>query len=208
MVAVKLLRRENVIHKRRYDESAPRYLGHDMHEDGAAEIAANIYWSAHPHDNLMVAREVLCNDQWIYLILDMCDQGDAFTFAMQDPYASQFNELKVKGICAQLVRGVQHCHSHNIAHQDVSLENFMCTADRTEGADTRFVLSDFGQARFIFRDPVSGSSLPYNPLLSPGKLNYQSNEVFYRNHPTRKKNSPLHLIFFQRYSSHEFKCLT
>ena len=56
----------------------------------------------------------------------------------------QLSEKQIKDIFKQMLESMQYCHSQNIVHRDVKLENFLIDTD--EDGELIVKLSDFGIA--------------------------------------------------------------
>lgn len=65
-------------------------------------------------------------DAYVALVYPM-HMYDLFTFLLTD--TQPFSESKAKPIFRQLVRCVNHLHSHGYIHLDLKPENFMCTTE-------------------------------------------------------------------------------
>jgi serine/threonine protein kinase len=101
-----------------------------------------------------------------HLILNYEERGDLFNeLSLKGPLEFSMAQDFFRGIC----KGLAHMHSHNIVHQDLSLENVLI------GAGGHVVLADFGLAAF------QGSKRP--ECKGCGKAFYMSPEMVQQNYP-------------------------
>lgn len=80
----------------------------------------------------------------LYWILSLMEGGDfsQYLFGIGRPLVS----AEARSIFRQLVTAVAYCHSMNIIHRDIKLENLLVAEATSEVQDCRIVLSDFGLA--------------------------------------------------------------
>lgn len=97
--------------------------------------------------------------------MEYCPRGDLFSYLVARPDSRMTNHEALH-VVLHLARGLQHLHSHNVAHRDLSLENVLV------GAHGRFKICDFGfacDARQLVAD--TGFRMYYMaPELVNGKL--------------------------------------
>jgi len=72
---------------------------------------------------------------------DLCEGGDLYSYLVAAGQPRSFAERFAVHLFRQMILGVQHLHSHSVAHRDLKLENTMVTAD------FQLKLMDFGHAK-------------------------------------------------------------
>eukprot|EP00795_Rhopilema_esculentum_P000695 gene695-10403_t len=78
------------------------------------------------------------DDDHVYLILEMCHNGDLKKFL--ENRGSPLNEREAQKILLQVLMGVLYLHSHGILHRDLTMGNLLLTADM------QIKIADFGLA--------------------------------------------------------------
>lgn len=116
------------------------------------------------HSNIIKFNSVFFVEDFVCLCLEYAEKGDMFSFLRALPNR-QFSEDAAKPIFWQLLNAVQHCHSLNIFHRDIKLENILISES---GA---IKLCDFGYASEIEE---------YNPETIMGTLSYLAPECIHR----------------------------
>jgi serine/threonine protein kinase len=110
--------------------------------------------------------EVLEDDEYIYLVLELCGGGSLFEHLKDVP----FDEPLARYYFNQVIDGLLYCHDHGVCHRDFRLENLLL-----DNAGN-LKITDFGQARIfkkgwdIFSTQLVGSL--YH--LSPEQINNQA----------------------------------
>ena len=96
------------------------------------------------HPNILKLCDTIENDNYIYLILEYCDNGDLKHFLKKRP----MKEKKVREFMKQIVSGLEYLNSHNIYHRDLKPQNILITKDLT------LKISDFGLAKLCESDSL------------------------------------------------------
>jgi calcium-dependent protein kinase len=98
----------------------------------------NLLHMDHPH----VCRvfEVYEDEQAIYLVMEKCQGEDLYTHLEAN---TCYSEERAAYICRQMVEAVTYCHSHNVCHRDLKLENWVYK----DANNTTVKLIDFGFSR-------------------------------------------------------------
>ncbi|KAG0164626.1 hypothetical protein DFQ28_010006 [Apophysomyces sp. BC1034] len=98
------------------------------------------------HPYLLGLHRVIQDEKYVFMVMELCDQGDLFDFVIRDPTIMR-DERLVKTVFSQILEGVEHMHSQNIYHRDIKLENVLLKCD-DEDNDEDFVckVADFGLA--------------------------------------------------------------
>ncbi|CAF0742300.1 unnamed protein product [Adineta steineri] len=100
-----------------------------------AEI--NIHYGV-KHPNIVELLNRFCDDNYVYLILEYCSNGDLERYLQEKKTLS---ENETRNICKQVVEGLVYLHDHDILHRDIKLSNLLLT-------DTYDVkIADFGLAK-------------------------------------------------------------
>ncbi|CAF0837834.1 unnamed protein product [Adineta ricciae] len=90
------------------------------------------------HPNIVELLNCFCDDKYVYLILELCSNGDLEHYLQEKKTLS---EHETRNICKQVVDGMFYLHSHGILHRDIKLSNILLT-------DTFDVkIADFGLAK-------------------------------------------------------------
>lgn len=102
------------------------------------EIALHQLVSAHP--GIVTLHRVVEEDDWSFVVLDFCPDGDLFAMITeQQVYLGQ--DQLIKSVFLQIISAVEYCHKRGIYHRDLKPENILC---RNGGAT--LLLADFGLA--------------------------------------------------------------
>jgi len=107
------------------------------------------------HDSVVALYDVYQIDSAIILALELCDQHDLF-----DPvYEARKRNVNlpkptVQSYMQQIVEAVRYCHSKNVVHRDIKLENCVfgkqTTNERTgELQEGSLKITDFGLSRLL-----------------------------------------------------------
>ncbi|KZP15497.1 kinase-like protein [Athelia psychrophila] len=89
-------------------------------------------------EHILTLHCVIQDDDFIYLVLDLCTGGDLFEVASERRFYPM-DDAKTKIAVLQIIDALSACHDAGIFHGDIKLENFLCDAD---GLNVR--LTDFG----------------------------------------------------------------
>ncbi|KAI8069124.1 kinase-like domain-containing protein [Gilbertella persicaria] len=74
----------------------------------------------HPH--VLGLKDVIQEQDFIYMIMELCDGGDLFEYVIQHPHKE--DEL-VKTLFLQILEGIEYLHTEGIYHRDIKLENIL-----------------------------------------------------------------------------------
>ena len=109
------------------------------------------------HPNILKLYDTIENENYIYLILEYCDNGDLKHFLKKRP----MKERKVREFMKQIVSGLQYLNSNNIYHRDLKPQNILITKNLT------LKISDFGLAKLCengsLLDTICGSPMYMAP---------------------------------------------
>ncbi|KAI9887448.1 MAG: hypothetical protein M1823_000706 [Watsoniomyces obsoletus] len=95
------------------------------------------------HANIVNLYDVWENRGELYLVLEFVDGGELLEFLQK---RSQLEEWEVVRLFRQMMAGLTYCHSFNICHRDLKLENILLDAEMN------VKIADFGFAAFQPKD--------------------------------------------------------
>lgn len=87
-----------------------------------------------------------------YVITELATGGDLFSLVLR---YNQLDELQIRTIIWQVLRGVVYIHSKGVAHRDIKPENILCGV--TPRVPYRIMLSDFGDSGITSRQRMKSS---------------------------------------------------
>ncbi|WWC91301.1 uncharacterized protein L201_006244 [Kwoniella dendrophila CBS 6074] len=102
------------------------------------EIALHQLASRHP--NVVTLHKVLEEGDYIFVIMDFCDEGDLFGM-ITEKQRYLGNDYLIKKIFLQIIDAVDYCHRMGIFHRDLKPENILCTSN-----GEKICIADFGLA--------------------------------------------------------------
>lgn len=134
-------------------------------EDALNEIGVLMFFSQSAVQCPFILRIVGCweDEKNTWLTTENCD-SELFQLAAS---GEQLDESVVRRFTFQLLKAVEHMHSHNIGHRDISLENLLVKANSLR-------LMDFGQAVLL----NSAEGVPYRYFAQAGKAYYRAPEAY------------------------------
>ncbi|CAF3791948.1 unnamed protein product [Rotaria sordida] len=118
------------------------------------------------HPNIVELLNCFCDDKYVYLILELCSNGDLEHYLQEKKTLS---EHETRNITKQVVDGLVYLHSHGILHRDIKLSNLLLT----ETYDVK--IADFGLAKKL---PLTREQTNETMCGTP---NYISPEIASRN---------------------------
>ena len=74
------------------------------------------------HPNIMKIYEYFDDSKYIYIVSELCDQGDLLGKMMK---LGSMSELVVKFLMGQILNAVSYLHDNRVFHGDIKLENIM-----------------------------------------------------------------------------------
>ncbi|KAI8372285.1 kinase-like domain-containing protein [Choanephora cucurbitarum] len=96
------------------------------------------------HPYLLGLEDVEYEEDFIYMIMELCDGGDLFEYVIQNP---EREDATIKAFFVQILEAIEYLHGHGIYHRDIKLENILLSSQDT------CKVADFGLAtrdRFSF----------------------------------------------------------
>ncbi|KAJ7591818.1 kinase-like domain-containing protein [Mycena floridula] len=91
--------------------------------------------SAHP--NVITFHHHFFEDEFVFVVLDLCDGGDLFTALTSSDFFYNRDD-RVTSIMVQLIDALEYCHNEGVYHRDIKPENILL--DKTG----HVYLADFG----------------------------------------------------------------
>jgi serine/threonine protein kinase len=119
------------------------------------------------HKNIVKFYESCKEGKFTYLFLEKIDGQDLWKF-IQKRLPS---EDEVREIFSQIILAVEHCHSHNISHRDIKLENLLLEPSGT------VKLIDFGLSA-KFANPIDTDYVGSPFYMCMQKINKQPHNPF------------------------------
>ena len=74
------------------------------------------------HKNIIKLLEVFEGNQNLYLVQEFVEGGELFSYIKAQ---KKYSEIVARKIMKCLLNGLVHCHSLNIVHRDLKLENLI-----------------------------------------------------------------------------------
>lgn len=106
------------------------------------------------HAHLLGLDQVIQEPDFVYMIMELCDQGDLFEYVVQHPY-----DVNCHVVFLQVLQAIEYMHQHNLYHRDIKLENillqkedFVKVADFGLATKERYSL-DFGCGSTTYLGP-------------------------------------------------------
>ena len=93
------------------------------------------------HENILRTKGYFEDTDYVIIVFELMSSDLRSLLIELD---APLTEQQIKEIFYQMVRSIEHCHSKNIVHRDVKLENFL--VDTTPEGNILVKLSDFGLA--------------------------------------------------------------
>jgi calcium-dependent protein kinase len=74
------------------------------------------------HPNIMKLYEFYEDEKRFFLVMELCTGGELYDELNKRDH---YNEIDVAEIMTQLLEAIAYCHSQNIVHRDMRLENIL-----------------------------------------------------------------------------------
>lgn len=100
------------------------------------------------HPNLLALHRVIQDIDYIYMVMELCDQGDLFDFVIRDQDNNSIrDENLVKKLFLQILDAVESMHKQGVYHRDLKLENVLLQCqDEEDEENISCKVADFGLA--------------------------------------------------------------
>ena len=92
------------------------------------------------HQNVIRLLEVFENKQHIFFVMEYASGGDLLQLVKAK---RKISESKTQPIFRQIVQALAYCHSINVLHRDIKLDNILLSSEN------EVLLCDFGVSRFV-----------------------------------------------------------
>lgn len=76
------------------------------------------------HENIIQLHEAFDNHKKVFLVMDNINGGSLHSLLKSKPNR-QLKESEAKGLFRQVASAIKYCHSKNITHRDIKLENVL-----------------------------------------------------------------------------------
>ncbi|CAO3616678.1 unnamed protein product [Mucor fragilis] len=136
------------------------YLGHSVKDDSYVAVKAlakpktDFYMQLEDveiaiqkslkHANIVTLHRVFQDDEYFYLVMELCDQGDLYDyFSEEHEFSVPFKDI-VKQMFSQTLDSVEHMHANSIYHRDIKLENIFLKSQGEQQVVCK--VGDFGLA--------------------------------------------------------------
>lgn len=92
------------------------------------------------HSNLLALHGTTQDSEHIYMVMELCDQGDLFDFVTRNKVREDF----VFKVFLQILEAVEFMHAHGVYHRDLKLENILLKTGADDSTECK--VADFGLA--------------------------------------------------------------
>ena len=102
------------------------------------------------HPNIIQVHDIVISPKHIYIVTEYAAHGTLYDFLeKRNEYKKpHLQPIEIANIFVQIVRAIEHCHRHRIAHRDIKLENIVLVDPNAQCVK----LIDFGFAINILTD--------------------------------------------------------
>ena len=129
------------------------------------------------HPNIIKVYEVYENEDYIYLVMDLCENGDLFDYITHSP-EGHLDELLSINILIQILKTIDFLHNEaKLCHRDVKPENILISKKSYKDMykiNIKFI--DFGFVKKIKEGQFFHENLGTNSYKAPEILNKHYNE--------------------------------
>ena len=120
------------------------------------------------HPNIIEFHEIVENRDSYGLVMDFANGGDLLRH-VETKNPAGLCEEEAQSLFGQIVKAVNYCHSLNITHGDIKLNNvvLMTSEEREVSKPMRAVLLDFGLAQFVSTDHKTRTDAGTQAYIAP-----------------------------------------
>ncbi|KAI8997444.1 kinase-like domain-containing protein [Pilobolus umbonatus] len=97
------------------------------------------------HPNLLALHHVIHEEDYAFMIMELCDQGDLFEYLINNSFYVH-NEVIIKQAFNQILEGVEYMHQSHVYHRDLKLENILLQSANNNNTQFTCKVADFGLA--------------------------------------------------------------
>jgi serine/threonine protein kinase len=152
-----------------------RMSNQSTYENPEDEIAAMQFLGSRGGNRYLIEYIGAYQDQGnVYSLMEYHHGGELYGAVCKRPLSQE----RSRRYLIQTVEGLRYCHSHGVAHKDMSLENILYVR---EGQEDYVKIIDFGMCLRVPRHE-NGSFLYVTPQGACGKKNYMAPEVVQNRH--------------------------
>ena len=115
------------------------------------------------HPNVIKIHKACQNSNYIYIIMELCENGELFYYIIRKVYLS---EEEAAFFYYQLINGLEHIHQNNIIHRDLKPENLLLSLNNT------LKIIDFGLSNYFRNNLLTtpcGSACYASPEMISGQ---------------------------------------
>lgn len=131
-------------------------------------LAMEVLSRSQPHPNLLPITECFSDAAFAYMVMPYIADGDLLDVMERE--RRSLSPREARHMFRDLMAALDHLHSHDIAHRDLSLENILHDAE-----NDNFILIDLGLCLCL---PKGTGSIPCRAIC--GKKNYIAPEIWRR----------------------------
>ena len=123
------------------------------------------------HPNIIKLYEVYENEEYIYLIMELCTGGELFESILEKTEKGKsFTEKEAASLFKQMMDAINYCHKNGIVHRDLKPENLLFL-NKNENSPLKLI--DFGSSKkFIshqYMKEMVGTPYYMSPEVIQGK---------------------------------------
>ena len=118
------------------------------------------------HENIIYLHQVYENRQHVILVLELVGGGELFDFISEREWLT---EEEASYFVKQILLGIKHMHSKNVAHLDLKPENVMLKGSESH----QLKLIDFGVSKKLKPDEEVREMLGTTEFVSPEVINFE-----------------------------------
>lgn len=124
-------------------------------------LECHAHYKCTDHPNVLPMRNIVLDDQYIFVVLELCAGGDLRNFIDNRKFVWR-NDEWVRSVFLQMIDAVESCHQKNVYHCDLKPGNILCSKDGSQ-----VFISDFGLA-LLSEESMSGSGGGTYQYMAPG----------------------------------------
>lgn len=101
------------------------------------------------HPNIISLYRSIEDATHIYIIMELCDQGDLFDYVVRDAEINPVRDPKfIRKAFSEILDAIQYLHDNHVYHRDIKLENILLKLTNEDSAEEQLVtkVADFGLA--------------------------------------------------------------
>lgn len=148
------------------------------------------------HPNIVQFYELSQDDKFFHSVMELCKGGELYALVLEKAHQKKrskkhFLESEIATILQQVLDAVAYCHSKNIMHRDLKLENIVLCDKKSTSLKVKLI--DFGLATRIFDGEILTQAVGTNYYVAP--------EVLRHNYSTKADVWSVGVIAYALFSS-------